>query len=1454
MKKLLLLFMLIMLPLVYAQDAGDTSILFLQNGTVNGQPVTGQTCCFPGDRIITVSPGQVISGAVTLDIHNAWPTTISAPLIGTPSWGNAQTSYRTYGNATSGDATVQLNWVAPSTPEVYYILFAFRAEIDGGDVASMTNWAANPERWGDGNDVAQWSESMINTANMDGRVPAQVYFQNGMQQRNVPATSLTVHVVAPGSAGVTLDDEFSVDHNVIPECNTDFPVHEFVWEFGDGTTYTKNRESIFCPDHWSNTQCTTHRDNYMASSDWNRYHHSYLNDGTFTITCTAHGDNISATGSMTVDVFSDASAQEVAAVVSDSPGYYGPYIFRKVVEQLSGSTYRIGGYSLGLPRDENNNGQIGYWVFSLPFYSHLTSTHDSIMTVTFPEPGTYDFFADAGGHYWEQSPARLRWGLDFTGCSNPRTRCFGASSSMNVTIPDLGTRLQFGIMVRNLGNRTYELSCQSYASDAGLSGRIDTGDGSWLTYNGNEWVRHTFSSTGTFALTCYQSLGSGLDKLYYYTLDVTDVSGECGNAVVEGTEMCDDGNLLDGDSCSSSCRFDDRGANSTLLFEGGSINSVALVHPHYTAFPGETLDVQITAHKNVSWLEGRVVLVAIPSWGDPAATYQYISDIPLGAINSRSTSTFRVTAPTQEGEYHLFLAMFEADTPDYIASMTDDDATDVPVWGDGNDIALWSSEKISQTRNMGRAIGDLWVGNQFIDAHVPALAITITVQNNPVNASGIVVLNEFSAHHNVLLQCNPGFEATRYEWKFGDDTTMVKDLSQYEGNPSTLSRAFHTFPGNGTYTVECSAFGESKSIHLILKDIHIQTPATAEEIANSNSGAVVRTRIFSDNSMHMNVECDVIGVPKPSSVFSWQWQPEDPEDRYFDSLFLNLSGPFTFSGRFQVAFPGDYSGRCYGGTYEREASHEYQNTGRFSGWECSGDSHDGYPRCTSNTADTVFFVQPDSHILYGTHVQKLDENSYSAICHLPPYTDVPIDWSGDIIASGQEGEPLFFQTQNASIELHCNYGNPTFSAAHAVRVNLHDVFDLTALTEPQTCFNKISELEVSCKTGSKTSDTLSGNCRTVQCTADFGSVSAQACEKTDTQGKYFEIYRKSASGIQPEVCFGEDCLRSGWGYERGEYFPICTASMCGNGVVQSGEQCDDGNTASGDGCSSTCQSESITPVCGNGVLQSGEQCDDGNTLSGDGCSSSCQTETQQCHIGIGTIPATCTGGTITQNTLSGTCRTIVCEQAGNSIKVFACDKPDSGTKQYFEMYRQVASGTVPKICIGETCIQSEGYKRSAQNYPICSGSSSICGNGQVESGEQCDDGNTQSGDGCSSTCQFEQQEPMCGNGAVEFGEQCDDGNTVNNDGCSSTCQTETSSASVDLRIKPWYPQGRNYIFICDESGYTATSYNWIFGDGHKQTTSVDNVYHTYANAGGYTVQCTATGSVSRSDTLAINVS
>lgn len=63
----------------------------------------------------------------------------------------------------------------------------------------------------------------------------------------------------------------------------------------------------------------------------------------------------------------------------------------------------------------------------------------------------------------------------------------------------------------------------------------------------------------------------------------------------------------------------------------------------------------------------------------------------------------------------------------------------------------------------------------------------------------------------------------------------------------------------------------------------------------------------------------------------------------------------------------------------------------------------------------------------------------------------------------------------------------------------------------------------------------------------------------------------------------------------------------------------------------------------------------------------------------------------------------------------------------------------------------------------------ICGNKILTAGKQCEDGNVENGDGCSSACKKE----YCGNGLVELGEQCDNGAgryTVQGPGCDQYCQ------------------------------------------------------------------------------------
>lgn len=70
----------------------------------------------------------------------------------------------------------------------------------------------------------------------------------------------------------------------------------------------------------------------------------------------------------------------------------------------------------------------------------------------------------------------------------------------------------------------------------------------------------------------------------------------------------------------------------------------------------------------------------------------------------------------------------------------------------------------------------------------------------------------------------------------------------------------------------------------------------------------------------------------------------------------------------------------------------------------------------------------------------------------------------------------------------------------------------------------------------------------------------------------------------------------------------CRAPVCGNGIRELGEVCDDGNVNGADGCSAACDS---TEICGNELvdLSVGEECDSGLPgLSHDGCTSTCQRE------------------------------------------------------------------------------------------------------------------------------------------------------------------------------------------------------------------------------------------------------
>jgi cysteine-rich repeat protein len=250
---------------------------------------------------------------------------------------------------------------------------------------------------------------------------------------------------------------------------------------------------------------------------------------------------------------------------------------------------------------------------------------------------------------------------------------------------------------------------------------------------------------------------------------------------------------------------------------------------------------------------------------------------------------------------------------------------------------------------------------------------------------------------------------------------------------------------------------------------------------------------------------------------------------------------------------------------------------------------------------------------------------------------------------------------------------------------------------------------------------------------------------------------------------------------------ICEGpSTCGNGLRAPGsEQCDDGNTTNGDGCSSTCTIET-PPVCGDGAVTGGEGCDDDNTTNGDGCSSTCTVEAGYTCVGEPSVCTTaCTGGTWLSSSLSnGTeyyrCTTAVqwgvgrnnCTTLGTGWNLVTVD---DGTENSWVQTNLLGGAN---RWIGANDTNAEGvyewssgtawgsYINWAAGEPSNAGATDDCAIMLTASGAW--DIQT-----CSNTFGYVcEGPPLCGNGVRATTEGCDDGNLVNGDGCSSTCVVE----------------------------------------------------------------------------------
>ena len=283
-------------------------------------------------------------------------------------------------------------------------------------------------------------------------------------------------------------------------------------------------------------------------------------------------------------------------------------------------------------------------------------------------------------------------------------------------------------------------------------------------------------------------------------------------------------------------------------------------------------------------------------------------------------------------------------------------------------------------------------------------------------------------------------------------------------------------------------------------------------------------------------------------------------------------------------------------------------------------------------------------------------------------------------------------------------------------------------------------------------------------------------------------------------------------------------ATCGNGVVDTGEDCDGGANCNADctfvcsdpatdcpapascataactadhACTETAVADGTScgsgMVCSNGTCASGtcgdgfvtgtEECDDGNTVDGDGCNGDCTFSCVSTDPTRDCTPADACAG-------QGTCNdaTHVCAP-GQALP----DNTDCGTTGYCKQgvctQPTCGNGIVER---GEDC---DGGVGCASCHWICVNPATDCPAAPACNLEQCTAQHTcqtvadssQNGHACGAggtcnagTCQT--SGASCGNGVLEGTEQCDDSNLTNLDGCDASCKFEQVQRMTNFKI------------------------------------------------------------------------
>jgi len=178
--------------------------------------------------------------------------------------------------------------------------------------------------------------------------------------------------------------------------------------------------------------------------------------------------------------------------------------------------------------------------------------------------------------------------------------------------------------------------------------------------------------------------------------------------------------------------------------------------------------------------------------------------------------------------------------------------------------------------------------------------------------------------------------------------------------------------------------------------------------------------------------------------------------------------------------------------------------------------------------------------------------------------------------------------------------------------------------------------------------------------------------------------------------------------------------------------------------------------CGNGVVDPGEACDDGNDSNNDACNTSCEV-----------IDADCQGGSKLSTSPDG--NIVLCHDPNSCEQDKGNDCPVGFhlcTLVEFNAYNDGWDYSPPQIYVG--AIQCRGSGAGHQTFDGAAGEDKDFNCWYGSSNPWCT-----SGYGCNekqtiATCCVDNAN--CGNNVVDALETCDDGNNTDGDGCDTDCK------------------------------------------------------------------------------------